>query len=332
VADPASLGTKTAGAGPYMIDKVVSGSQWTYIPNPNYWDKASVHYKKVIVKFFASGTSGLAALQSGQLNVLKTTEGQVQKASAHLSGVSSAEYAFNITLLADRRPSPTNPLGNVKVRQALNYAVDKAAIVKVLWGDFGHATDQFASRNQPTAYDPSLDNTYPYDPAKAKQLLVEAGYPNGFSLSVLTPGYGSDLTQAEAGYWKKIGVNAKVTTDTSGGFADQANSGKYAAITEGYGGLPMGIQAASVLEPTKSPFNPFVTNDPAVLALIAKAKTAPPSSSVAAWHAVQAYGVHQAWWVAIGSFAQTQIVAKGTYAPSLQGEYFEGFPTYFYPS
>jgi peptide/nickel transport system substrate-binding protein len=235
-------------------------------------------------------------------------------------------------LLVDRRPSPSNPLADVKVRQALNYAVDKAAIAKVLWGDFGKATDQIASRNQPTAYDPDLDDTYPYDPEKAKQLLAEAGYPDGFSISFLTPGWASDLSQAEASYWEKVGVKAEITTDASAGFADNALGGNYGAITQGYGGLPMGIQAASFLEPNKSSYNPYELTDPAVLDLIAKAKVAPPSESVDAWHAVQAYGVHEAWFVSIGSFSKTQFVAEGTYGPPLQGAYFESFPTLFYPS
>ena len=68
---PSLLGTRTFGAGPYMLDAsaTVTGDQYTYIPNPNYYDKAAAHWKKVVVKVITDPQSMLNAMKTGQVQV-----------------------------------------------------------------------------------------------------------------------------------------------------------------------------------------------------------------------------------------------------------------------
>ena len=88
--------------------------------------------------------------------------------------LSTSYFGFQGVILANRAPSAGNPLGNLEVRQALEYAVDRPAIVKALYGELGAATDQVAVPGQPTDWNAAVNSCYPYDPAKAKQLLAQA--------------------------------------------------------------------------------------------------------------------------------------------------------------
>ena len=106
------------------------------------------------------------------------------------------------------------PLDDVRVRQALNYATDKKALVSSLLHGYG------TPANSPLApadfgYDASLTG-YPYNLAKAKELLKEAGYPNGFSMSIDVQSAETNLAEALQGMWSKIGVDLKVNQMESG--------------------------------------------------------------------------------------------------------------------
>ena len=104
-----------------------------------------------------------------------------------------------------------NPIANAKVRQALNYAINKQAMIQITTLNLGKPMTSFMSSATPLyATGPEL---YPYDPAKAKALLAEAGFSNGFEFSCLSlSGNGddqSDLTAAQQ-MWSQIGVKLKI--------------------------------------------------------------------------------------------------------------------------
>src|SRR5262249_26430229 len=131
--------------------------------------------------------------------------------------VITAPSGFVQILILDRGPktpdgkSP-NPLASVKVRQALNYAIDRAKITKAIYGQYGVPTSEMGTSD---GFVPSLQNYYPYDPAKAKKLLADAGYPNGFSFTLTSESQFGTLAdpvvQAIAQQYKAIGVDMKVT-------------------------------------------------------------------------------------------------------------------------
>ena len=109
-----------------------------------------------------------------------------------------------------KRYNPNTPWANKKVRQALNYAVDKEAIAKNIFR--GEAVP--AASSLPILEWMKMD-PFPYNPGKAKQLLVEAGYPKGFpiTLKTFTTAPGAELPslgEAVAMYWKAIGLDVKI--------------------------------------------------------------------------------------------------------------------------
>ncbi|MDQ1552720.1 MAG: peptide/nickel transport system substrate-binding protein [Actinomycetota bacterium] len=233
--DPSVLGTETHGAGPYVLDTsaTIANSQYVYTANPNYWDKKNVHYKKVIIKVIADENSTLAALRSGQVDAAaispknvasaKSAGLQVTAAKAAMAGV----YFFTLG-------DTSSPLANLKVRQALNMAVDRKGITTTLYLKNGVPTTQYVPQGMP-GYVASLEKKYPFDAAKAKKLLADAGYPNGFSFKmVVQPGASSQnlLSQAVIQNWAQIGVTVQLTAPAA--FPDYVSaleSGQYAATS-----------------------------------------------------------------------------------------------------
>jgi peptide/nickel transport system substrate-binding protein len=99
------------------------------------------------------------------------------------------------------------------VRQALSYAIDRESLVKDLHPG-ARATAQLFPESA-TGFDPALDEQYAYDPAKAKQLLAAAGYPNGFEINQTVGGQPTDDQIAIQKQWAEIGVKLNFVTATS---------------------------------------------------------------------------------------------------------------------
>src|SRR5262249_44483319 len=188
---PAQLGTRTFGAGPYTLDpaQTVTGDHYTYVPNPRYHDKAAVHWKKVVVRIITDPQSMLNALKTGEVQVGNgdaTTIGAARQAGLTIA---SAPLLWTGVTLADRGGKVARALADVRVRQALNYATDRKAIVNALFPGTGTPTSELTVPRG-YGYDSALTNAYPYDPGKAMQLLAAAGYPHGFTLKIVTGEYG----------------------------------------------------------------------------------------------------------------------------------------------
>jgi peptide/nickel transport system substrate-binding protein len=236
LADPTSLGSSTDGAGPYMLDtsQTIANSEYVYVKNPNYWDPSAQHYSEVIIKVISDENSILAALQDGQVQV---AEGSATEASAAKSAglnIEAAPSAMVGVYFGDIDGKDTPALKNVKVRQALNYAVNRAGITKALYGTYAQPTDQSVPKGV-AGYEASLEKAYPYSPSKAKKLLAEAGYPKGFSFTLVEQpavDSGDLLTQALVADWKAIGVNVTIkTTPSFSAYATLMGTRKYPATT-----------------------------------------------------------------------------------------------------
>jgi peptide/nickel transport system substrate-binding protein len=177
--DAKSEATVPIGSGPYLLDQkdTVVGSKYVFTKNPKYWGpKNQQTYAKLVMIDYQTPTAMLNAIKGGQINAGtltdNTTIDQVKAAGYTVSG---QQLNFFGLLLFDRGGTKTKALGDVRVRQAINYALDRKALLKAVGKGYGDVTEQVFGSSS-TAYDKSLDSTYSFDPAKAKQLLSEAGY------------------------------------------------------------------------------------------------------------------------------------------------------------
>lgn len=216
----ADIHLNPVGTGPYMMDKFNPGTELVLKANDNYFGNKP-QYKEMTFRYVADASSRIAALKSGQADVIDA----VPSASvADLNNDSKIEVitrpglqVFGIGL------NQTNPiLQDQKVRQALNYAIQKAAIVKVLFNENGSVLTSPLAPNT-TGYVKSGE--YAFDVDKSKKMLEEAGWVAGsdgilvkdgnkmsFSLRAPEGAYPNDVAVAETiqGQLKTIGVDVQI--------------------------------------------------------------------------------------------------------------------------
>ncbi|MCJ1697254.1 ABC transporter substrate-binding protein [Rathayibacter caricis] len=302
IEDPTSLDADTAGAGPYMLDEeqTVAGDHYTFVPNPEYWDAERQHWTSVTLRVIANSSSTIQAMQSGQVQAAlgdATTLAAAEKAGLVVIDPPQALSGIN---LADRGGKLSEPLGDVRVRQALNMAVDRETIAQALYGSADLALSQYALDGQ-AGFDPELAEEYPYDPERAKELLAEAGYPDGFTLPVLTASLaGLDkLTQAVAGQLEEVGVTLELTTKaTAPDYFTSMTSGEFPAAVIGYGLADMNSLYSGFVNPA-GPFNWFQTVDPELDALYTEYRTADEATGDELQKQINRRLVEQAWTIPV---------------------------------
>jgi peptide/nickel transport system substrate-binding protein len=298
-----TLATATAGAGPYKLDTgaTVTGDHYTYVPNPYYWNRSAIHYKKVVVRVLPNPASTLQALQTGQVQVAAdqpvTSIGAAK--SAHLKFVAPLTLYLGLNLI-DRNGALAKPLGDARVRQALNYGIDRKAITKVVGAGYGRPITQMAVPGD-DSYDPGLETAYTYNPTRAKQLLAAAGYPNGFTLSTLslTVVQEDTVAQAMAGQLAQIGVKLDLDTKTDvGDYFGNFLGGKFPAATIAFGRLPAVVNYQLLYGPTAL-FNPLKAASTDLSRLYYKLIAAPGPQAAAIARQMQQLLVEQAWFVPV---------------------------------
>lgn len=184
---PSGMGLKPVGTGPYKVVEVVPGQHFVLKKNENYHDspKGQPAIGTIDIRTIPDVNTQLAELFSGTLDLIwQVPADQAEKMAAMadrftVTNESTMRVGYLDMDAAGRSNMDPNPFTDLKVRQAINYAIDRQALVDNLL--------QGKSKVVNTACYPSQfgcvqDVTaYPYDPEKAKALLAEAGYPDGFS-------------------------------------------------------------------------------------------------------------------------------------------------------
>jgi ABC-type transport system substrate-binding protein len=275
---PGSLNVDKAsqGAGPYVYDpsKSAAGDRYTYTANKKYFDQSRIHYKTIVIRVIADPQAQLNAIKTGQIDAIAGGAPPIA-ATAKSSGlaVTNVESGWLGISFLDRQGMVTKALGDVRVRQAINYAINRDAIAKALTGGFGSATTETVVKGS-DGYSDKAASAYPYDPAKAKKLLAEAGYPNGFSFDAVSSVFGGidAVAQAVAGQLKAVGITMKVTAVTDQqSYITKMTSRKFAAAAIPFGTMPMWGQGAALFGPGAFVFNPFQSSSDDLTKLYAQA-------------------------------------------------------------
>jgi peptide/nickel transport system substrate-binding protein len=316
VADSSLLATGSAGAGPYMIDpsQSVVNDHYTFVPNPYYYDKASVKYSKVYVQIVPDPASMLQALQAGQIDIAVGQSSTSAAAAAAGFTVFSSPSSSNNTSyidLADRKGTLAPALADVRVRQALNYAIDRRAIARVTLGAQSTPTSEMITTD---GYDAKFRDYYPYNVQKAKSLLAAAGHPNGFTLKVASiwPANAPNppiVLQAVAKYWDAIGVHVEIyTPPTPADYVAKVSGRNFPAYQHGQGGPMLGLYLLLMHPTLGTILNPFHIDDPTIDKLYYSALTAKDPAPY--WKKMTAQLVTQAWVVPVGTISSFYYVSK----------------------
>ncbi|WP_433432604.1 ABC transporter substrate-binding protein [Nonomuraea sp. CA-141351] len=278
IAQPAKLAAQTFGAGPYTLasEETVANDHYTYVRNPAYWNAGDQHYDKIVIRVLPNENTALAALKTGQADVIAGSYAIVGGAkSAGLQVASTPNVVFGLQL-NDRTGKLSQPLGKQQVRQALNFSVDRQKITTALLGEYGVPTEQLAASGQDGYNDTAF---YTYDKARARRLLAEAGYPDGFRLPVLipsTPAFFKDIVQAVAADLREVGVTLEITAKEPAAAVMELS--KYPASSLGWGVLPPYFMGRGLWLRDAIGMNPFHSADDVLQDLDAKAAAADESS------------------------------------------------------
>ncbi|MCL8017258.1 ABC transporter substrate-binding protein [Streptomyces sp. AS02] len=183
--DEDALTTETHGAGQYVLDTTdsVSGSKYVFERNDTYWNQKAVKFDSVVQTVLPDASAQLSALRSGQADALWNTSAD-NVATAKKAGFTytSAGGDIQLLMLEDREGKPLNdPL----VREAFMYALDRKAIAESIYSGLATPAYSLAGPDSAGAYDAQ---EIEQDTDKAKQLLKEAGYADGITVSVLSSG------------------------------------------------------------------------------------------------------------------------------------------------
>ena len=204
----AKIATDPVGTGPYEYKSEVTNYSATLAANPDYWGTAP-GFTTVVFRYFTDPTAEDSALQSGQVQVIDDLQNPADAAQFENSQSFKLVHGPTDGKIQLTLNNASGPLKNVLVRQAISDAIDRQAILRTVGGGFGTVIGSDTVPGDPW-YSSSYAKAYPYDPAKARQLLKEAGYPNGFSLTLTLPQPYAYATQAGPlvdAYLKAVGIN-----------------------------------------------------------------------------------------------------------------------------
>jgi peptide/nickel transport system substrate-binding protein len=303
-----SLGTTTDGAGPYVIDpsQTVSGDHYTFVPNRHYYDKPAIRYSKVVAKVITSPSSMLQAASTGQFDVAMgdaTTADAAARARLTVAHAAAGVLGF---WLLDKSGTLSKPLADVRVRQALNYAVDRRKLTRAFMGKYGQPISQQLTID---GFHPKFRNYYSYNPAKARSLLAAAGYRQGFTFTAITgdAGTSTSIIQAVGQQLAAVGVNLDIKTVSEADKATVTLSGDYPAVLWTRGGDPMWLFYGLFLAP-KALLNEHGWSDPTLNKLWLQGQRA--RNPAVYWRRMSARTVTQADFLPLFTYENIYYVSK----------------------
>lgn len=202
------------GAGPFRVKNWISGQGLILDKEPGYWNAKAIRLAGIQFRFVPNATSLASAILSGQLDF-----------AYQIDPKNLGVVRDNPRLRVQKEPTTRYyqiswhtgmaPLDNQKVRQAINMSVDRQVLADAILGP-GNSGGPALMPLPPEswAYTKKLEGSVKYDPARAKKLLAEAGFPNGVTLKLCATnsvlGYGSDITDIEKEQMKASGINLEV--------------------------------------------------------------------------------------------------------------------------
>lgn len=231
------LKTRSAGSGPYILDEYIPEQRVVFKRNPDYWggwDGVKPTVDRIVQLHIPEAATRQLQVGRGEADIVHGLDGAQIKAleSNKDVAVAKSRSATTVNFIADLR---TDPLKDVRVRQALRYAIDYEGLKNVVAGGYAEVLQTNILPGM-LGYEPAAGTYYKYDPAKAKQLLAEAGYPNGFEIPLVSrDGAAGTIAYSKvAQFWQQnlaeVGVKAKIVEVTGANMWGQIGEEKFRGI------------------------------------------------------------------------------------------------------
>jgi peptide/nickel transport system substrate-binding protein len=330
----ADLATAPVGAGPYKLQSLKTEDKMVFVKNPDFFQADQIKVPTIEFVHTASPQSTENALRTKVADAADNVTTDIVR-SLTGSGLSVRQEVTDSTLFWAQICKSRAPLDNVKVRQALNYALDRDALNQVLYD--GKSEPQWGFWSSKSKFhDPALNDYYKLDLVKAKQLLTEGGYPTGFTLQLVVsnvPSVTTIATELVQQQWAKIGVKVEIVASS--------NVVQDFFIDNKYPGQFFPLQRAGLDKVTRNLLlgsigNICAWNDPDLNDLVAKIRAVAQDSDAAVqlWHQLDKLALERAMNI-FGVFGTTANVWDGTklanvkFTPNFQGApYLDFFSVY----
>ncbi|MEK9968355.1 MAG: ABC transporter substrate-binding protein [Ferrovibrio sp.] len=204
----ATNATQPVGTGPYKLENWVKGDSVTLVANPAFRNPGAVKLKTVKIRFM-SADAMVTAMRAGDIDAVpigitgeNVREFEKDKRFKVTAGSTEGE---TMVIINNKR----KPFDDVRVRRALTYAIDRPAVIEAASAGYGKPIGSHFPPHDPAYVD--LTKQYPYDPAKAKALLKEAGVSNlEVTLRLPPPPYAKPIGEVVQAMLSQVGINAKI--------------------------------------------------------------------------------------------------------------------------
>ena len=227
----AGVASRPMGTGPYIFDSWVPGDRYTLTANKDYWGGAP-KIDRLVIRAIPDGASRVASLVTGESQIIEEVPVDLidQVEASGTARLDSIPTTVGLVLTFNPR---LKPFDNPKIRQAFDYAIDKPLILKQILKGRGELLQSQILTRGVLGWNPEL-KARPFDPAKAKRMLIEAGYDFGTPVQITTLNgkyvSDTDICNAAAGMLNSIGVKATVEIVEGGTFQQMTSAQKWGAL------------------------------------------------------------------------------------------------------
>lgn len=213
------------GTGPFKFVSWEHDASIKFEKFDGYWQKGKPYVDAIEWILIKDPMTALAFFKSGDADIIVGVR-PADAAALEATGKYKVKYVKQyVAGFAGDSGHPNSPFAKLRVRQAVSHAIDKRAIVDNILHGFAYVTNQAASPNS-WGYNKDVKG-YPYNPEKAKKLLTEAGYPQGFKTKIIgvTSSPYKEVCTAVQGYLSEVGIHAEVELLDFGGWFEAIMKG-----------------------------------------------------------------------------------------------------------
>jgi peptide/nickel transport system substrate-binding protein len=219
------------GLGPYQFSEYVPGSRLAATRWDKFYKQGLPHADKVVISLMGEASARDVAFRNHEIDqsILGPEQYVAYQADPELSkGILEVAEVYTRAMGFNKNHKP---FADKRVRQAINYAINADLIIKRLVKDKAYRATSWLPLSSP-AYDKDMQ-PYPYDPEKAKQLLTEAGYPDGFEFEITATSnesWGIPILEAAIPMLAKVGIKARIKPVEGSVLSESASKGDYQAF------------------------------------------------------------------------------------------------------
>jgi len=236
------------GTGPFKFVSYDRDISLKFAKWDGYWQKGKPYLDNLEFVFIKDPVTQLVSFKAGEEQVIKSVNTKDVADLQAAGKYNLVSYPSAAMGMAGDSAHPSSPFADIRVRRALAYAIDNEAIAKAVGLGMYKAINQPFDPSGPY-YNPKVVG-YPYNPQKAKQLLADAGYPNGFDTTIIFESTNSDevsMFSAVQGYLSAVGIKAKLDAADAGRFLQVASGGWNNHLIYHWAPIARGVPPATTL-------------------------------------------------------------------------------------